>query len=44
MEWTFLPSYLKNREAVKRFRNGYKNEATGKWVLGFTTLNAVGEE
>lgn len=44
MEWGFLPLYLKNREAVKRFRNGYKNEATGKWVPGFTTLNAVGEE
>lgn len=23
MEWGFLPSYLKNREAVERFRNGY---------------------
>ncbi len=44
MEWGFLPSYLKNREAVKKFRNGYKNEATGKWVPGFTTLNAIGEE
>ena len=43
MEWGFLPYYLKSREAVKKFRNGYKNEA-GKWIPGFTTLNAVGEE
>ena len=33
MEWGFLPYYLKNREAVKKFRNGYKNEA-GKWIPG----------
>lgn len=44
MEWGFLPSYLQNREAVKRFRSGYTNEKTGKWVPGMTTLNAIGEE
>lgn len=44
MEWGFLPSQLWNRESVKKFRSGYKNEATGKWVPGLTTLNAIGEE
>ncbi len=43
MEWGFLPSYLKNREAVKNFRNGYKN-TEGKWIPGMTTLNFIGEE
>jgi len=42
MEWGFLPPYLKDREAVKNFRNGYK-DATGKWHIGYTTLNAKAE-
>lgn len=43
MEWGFLPSYLKNREATDKFRNGYK-DAGGKFHPPITTLNAVGEE
>jgi putative SOS response-associated peptidase YedK len=43
MEWGFLPTYLKNREAVEKFRNGYK-DASGKFHTPITTLNAVGEE
>jgi putative SOS response-associated peptidase YedK len=42
MEWGFLPTYLKNRDAVAKFRNGYK-DATGKWHIGYTTLNAKAE-
>ena len=43
MEWGFLPSYLKNREAAHNFRNGYK-DASGKFHPPITTLNAIGEE
>ena len=43
MEWGFIPSYLKNREEVKKFRNGYV-DATGKFRPGITTLNFIGEE
>jgi putative SOS response-associated peptidase YedK len=43
MEWGFLPVYLKTREAVDKFRNGYK-DAAGKFHPPITTLNAVGEE
>jgi putative SOS response-associated peptidase YedK len=42
MIWGFLPPYLKNQEAVDKFRNGYK-DATGKWHVGYTTLNAKAE-
>jgi putative SOS response-associated peptidase YedK len=42
MEWGFLPAYLKNRDAVTKFRNGYKDEK-GQWHIGYTTLNAKGE-
>ena len=42
MEWGFLPTYLKNRDAVNKFRNGYKDES-GKWHIGYTTLNAKAE-
>ena len=42
MEWGFLPSYLKNRAAVQKFRNGYKDDK-GKWHIGYTTLNAKAE-
>ena len=43
MQWGFLPPYLKNKEAVNKFRNGYK-DATGKYIKGYTTLNATSEE
>lgn len=43
MEWGFLPGYLKNREAVDKFRNGYK-DGSGKFHPPITTLNAIGEE
>ena len=43
MEWGFLPYWLKNREAVQKFRFGYKDE-TGKFHTPVTTLNAIGEE
>lgn len=43
MEWGFIPSYLRNRDAVEKFRNGYK-DATGKLHIGYTTLNVFGEE
>ncbi len=43
MEWGFLPSWLKDREAVQRFRFGYKDDA-GKFHTPVTTLNAVSEE
>ena len=43
MEWGFLPGYLKNREAVKKFREGYKDDA-GKYHPAMTTLNAMSEE
>lgn len=43
MEWGLLPPYLKKREEVERFRNGYKDEKTGKWKTGYTTLNATSE-
>jgi len=42
MEWGFLPEYLKDREAVERFRRGYK-DAKGIWHQGYTTLNAKAE-
>ncbi|WEK37907.1 MAG: SOS response-associated peptidase [Candidatus Pseudobacter hemicellulosilyticus] len=43
MEWGFIPPYLRNREAVNKFRHGYK-EDTGRFHPPITTLNAVGEE
>lgn len=45
MEWGFLPSWpsIKTREDVVKFRNGYK-DANGKFQIGYTTLNAVGED
>ncbi len=43
MQWGFLPSWLKNKESVDKFRNGYK-DATGKYIRGYTTLNATSEE
>lgn len=43
MEWGFLPAYLKDLDAVQKFRYGYKDE-TGKFHPPLTTLNAMGEE
>ena len=43
MEWGFLPSYLKTREAATRFRKGYKDDK-GVFHPPIITLNAVGEE
>lgn len=43
MEWGFIPSYVKNRENVKKMRFGYKDDK-GKWHQPYTTLNAKGEE
>lgn len=43
MEWGFIPSYLKNRDAVQKFRFGYKDDS-GKFHPPLTTLNAIGEE
>lgn len=42
MEWGFLPEYLRDREAVERFRKGYKDNK-GMWHQGYTTLNAKAE-
>ncbi|WP_157967933.1 SOS response-associated peptidase [Chryseobacterium elymi] len=43
MEWGFVPSYVKNRENLKKMRFGYKDDK-GKWHQPYTTLNAKGEE
>jgi putative SOS response-associated peptidase YedK len=43
MEWGFIPFYLKNREAVEKFRRGYTDDR-GKFHPPITTLNAIGEE
>ena len=43
MEWGFLPTYLKTREEVTRFRFGYKKE-NGQFQQPFITLNATSEE
>ncbi len=43
MMWGFLPGYIKDFEAAKKFWNGYKDES-GKWHTGFVTLNCIGEE
>lgn len=43
MEWSFVPSYLKNRQAVANFRNGYTDEKS-RYHPPITTLNAIGEE
>jgi len=43
MQWGFLPRYLKNKEAVQKFRSGYK-VANGDYQKGYITLNATSEE
>jgi hypothetical protein len=42
MEWGIVATYLKNRDAVEKFRNAYRDEG-GKWNIGYTTLNAKDE-
>jgi len=42
MEWGFLPNNLPSREAVEKFRKGYKDE-NGVFHKGFDTLNAKAE-
>ena len=42
MQWGYLPSWLKDKEAVKNFRFGYK-DAKG-FHKPYTTLNATSEE
>lgn len=45
MEWGFIPSWpqIRNRADVEKFRKGYTDDK-GKFHIGYTTLNAVGEE
>ena len=43
MQWGFLPSYLRTKEDVKKFRFGYKDDS-GKYHKPYTTLNATSEE
>jgi putative SOS response-associated peptidase YedK len=43
MQWGFLPSYLKTKEDVRKFRFGYKDDS-GKYHKPYTTLNATSEE
>lgn len=43
MEWGFLPSYLRNREQVDKFRRGYKDEKA-VFHPPIITLNAISEE
>src|SRR6185295_13571378 len=43
MEWGFIPHYLKTRDAVNKFRMGYKDDK-GVFHPMILTLNAVSEE
>lgn len=43
MEWGFIPDYITDEEALKKFRYGYK-DANGIFKPPYTTLNAIGEE
>lgn len=43
MEWGFVPSYLKTREDVVKFRNGYK-KTNGQFQQPLITLNATSED
>lgn len=42
MKWGFVPSYLRSRKAIERFRNDYTYEK-GVFHKGFTILNAKAE-
>ncbi|WP_276482837.1 SOS response-associated peptidase [Paraflavitalea pollutisoli] len=43
MEWGFIPSYIRDRDAAQKMRFGYK-DAAGVFHPMITTLNAVSEE
>jgi putative SOS response-associated peptidase YedK len=43
MEWGFLPTHLRTKLDVERFRKGYKDEF-GRFNKPYTTLNATSEE
>lgn len=43
MEWGFIPSYLRTRADVTRFREGYK-DTKGLYHKGYVTLNATAED
>ncbi|WP_448635402.1 SOS response-associated peptidase [Pedobacter panaciterrae] len=43
MEWGFMPPYWKSREDAIKYRNGFKDPVTGKWIQ-YLTLNAMSEE
>jgi putative SOS response-associated peptidase YedK len=43
MVWGFLPNYVRNSGGANKFRSGYVN-SKGKYVKGYTTLNANGDE
>ncbi len=43
MEWGFIPSYIRNRDALVKMRMGYKDD-NGQFKPPMITLNAVSEE
>jgi len=43
MEWGFLPTHLRTKLDVERFRKGYKDEF-GRFYKPYTTFNATSEE
>ena len=43
MQWGYLPSWLKDRDAVNKFRYGYKDDS-GNYHKPYTTLNATSED
>ena len=43
MEWGFIPSYIRNRDALVKMRMGYKDDK-GQFKPPMITLNAVSEE
>lgn len=42
MEWGFIPSYWETRQEAQRYRQGFKEEKSGRWVQ-YLTLNARSE-
>lgn len=44
MEWGFIPSYIRDYNALNHFRRGGTNHETGKYDKPYTTLNAIVEE
>lgn len=43
MEWGFIPTYIQDRDDVKKMREGYKKE-DGSFKPPIIILNAIGEE